>query len=139
MLILLITLIYLLTTLATIFLFPHMSVPILLFSLYVLPLIINFIGYKLKQLKCKTFLTFLLPTMSLLGYMVFAYVTVKSGTWTNFVNINTFSNSDMSVKVGMNLLSVAQLVFVTLLFYGVSLTTHFINKKISVNKGAKYA
>lgn len=110
-------------------LLPHMSVPILLFSLYVLPLIINFIGYKLKQLKCKTFLTFLLPTMSLLGYMVFAYVTVKSGTWTNFVNINTFSNSDMSVKVGMNLLSVAQLVFVTLLFYGVSLTTHFINKK----------
>ena len=139
MLILLITLIYLLTTLAPIFLLPHMSVPILLFSLYVLPLIINFIGYKLKQLKCKTFLTFLLPTMSLLGYMVFAYVTVKSGTWTNFVNINTFSNSDMSVKVGMNLLSVAQLVFVTLLFYGVSLTTHFINKKISVNKGAKYA
>lgn len=139
MLILLITLIYLLTTLATIFLLPHMSVPILLFSLYVLPLIISFIGYKLKQLKCKTFLTFLLPTMSLLGYMVFAYVTVKSGTWTNFVNINTFSNSDMSVKVGMNLLSVSQLVFVTLLFYGVSLTTHFINKKISVNKGAKYA
>ena len=139
MLILLITLIYLLTTLATIFLLPHMSVPILLFSLYVLPLIINFIGYKLKQLKCKTFLTFLLPTMSLLGYLVFAYVIVKSGTWTNFVNINTFSNSDMSVKVGMNLLSVAQLVFVTLLFYGVSLTTHFINKKISVNKGAKYA
>ncbi|MTR00610.1 Msa family membrane protein [Streptococcus salivarius] len=139
MLILLITLIYLLTTLTTIFLLPHMSVPILLFSLYVLPLIINFIGYKLKQLKCKTFLTFLLPTMSLLGYMVFAYVTVKSGTWTNFVNINTFSNSDMSVKVEMNLLSVSQLVFVTLLFYGVSLTTHFINKKISVNKGAKYA
>ena len=139
MLILLITLIYLLTTLTTIFLLPHMSVPILLFSLYVLPLIINFIGYKLKQLKHKTFLTFLLPTMSLLGYMVFAYVTVKSGTWTNFVNINTFSNSDMSVKVGMNLLSVSQLVFVTLLFYGVSLTTHFINKKISVNKGAKYA
>ena len=139
MLILLITLIYLLTTLATIFLLPHMSVPILLFSLYVLPLIITFIGYKLKQLKCKTFLTFLLPTMSLLGYVVFAYVTVKSGTWTNFVNINTFSNSDMSVKVGMNLLSVSQLVFVTLLFYGVSLTTHFINKKISVNKGAKYA
>lgn len=139
MLILLITLIYLLTTLATIFLLPHMSVPILLFSLYVLPLIINFIGYKLKQLKCKTFLTFLLPTMSLLGYLVFAYVIVKSGTWTNFVNINTFSNSDMSVKVGMNLLSVFQLVFVTLLFYGVSLTTHFINKKISVNKGAKYA
>ena len=129
MLILLITLIYLLTTLTTIFLLPHMSVPILLFSLYVLPLIINFIGYKLKQLKCKTFLTFLLPTMSLLGYMVFAYVTVKSGTWTNFVNINTFSNSDMSVKVEMNLLSVSQLVFVTLLFYGVSLTTHFINKK----------
>lgn len=139
MLILLITLIYLLTTLATIFLLPHMSVPVLLFSLYVLPLIINFIGYKLKQLKCKTFLTFLLPTMSLLGYLVFAYVIVKSGTWTNFVNINTFSNSDMSVKVGMNLLSVSQLVFVTLLFYGVSLTTHFINKKISVNKGAKYA
>ena len=139
MLILLITLIYLLTTLTTIFLLPHMSVSILLFSLYVLPLIINFIGYKLKQLKCKTFLTFLLPTMSLLGYMVFAYVTVKSGTWTNFVNINTFSNSDMSVKVEMNLLSVSQLVFVTLLFYGVSLTTHFINKKISVNKGAKYA
>ena len=139
MLILLITLIYLLTTLTTIFLLPQMSVPILLFSLYVLPLIINFIGYKLKQLKCKTFLTFLLPTMSLLGYMVFAYVTVKSGTWTNFVNINTFSNSDMSVKVEMNLLSVSQLVFVTLLFYGVSLTTHFINKKISVNKGAKYA
>lgn len=139
MLILLITLIYLLTTLATIFLLPHMPVPILLFSLYVLPLIINFIGYKLKQLKCKTFLTFLLPTMSLLGYLVFAYVTVKSGTWTNFVNINTFSNSDMSVKVEMNLLSVSQLVFVTLLFYGVSLTTHFINKKISVNKGAKYA
>lgn len=139
MLILLITLIYLLTTLTTIFLLPHMSVPILLFSLYVLPLIINFIGYKLKQLKYKTFLTFLLPTMSLLGYMVFAYVTVKSGTWTNFVNINTFSNSDMSVKVEMNLLSVSQLVFVTLLFYGVSLTTHFINKKISVNKGAKYA
>ena len=139
MLILLITLIYLLTTLATIFLLPQMSVPILLFSLYVLQLIINFIGYKIKQLKCKTFLTFLLPTMSLLGYMVFAYVTVKSGTWTNFVNINTFSNSDMSVKVGMNLLSVSQLVFVTLLFYGVSLTTHFINKKISVNKGAKYA
>ena len=139
MLILLITLIYLLTTLTTIFLLPHMSVRILLFSLYVLPLIINFIGYKLKQLKCKTFLTFLLPTMSLLGYMVFAYVTVKSGTWTNFVNINTFSNSDMSVKVEMNLLSVSQLVFVTLLFYGVSLTTHFINKKISVNKGAKYA
>lgn len=139
MLILLITLIYLLTTLTTIFLLPHMSVPILLFSLYVLPLIINFIGYKLKQLKCKTFLTFLLPTMSLLGYMVFAYVTVKSGTWTNFVNINTFSNSDMSVKVEINLLSVSQLVFVTLLFYGVSLTTHFINKKISVNKGAKYA
>lgn len=139
MLILLITLIYLLTTLATIFLLPHMSVPILLFSLYVLPLIINFIGYKLKQLKCKTFLTFLLPTMSLLGYLVFAYVTVKSGTWTNFVNINTFSNSDMSVKVGMNLLSVSQLVFVTLLFYVGSLTTHFINKKISVNKGAKYA
>lgn len=139
MLILLITLIYLLTTLATIFLLPHMYVPVLLFSLYVLPLIINFIGYKLKQLKCKTFLTFLLPTMSLLGYLVFAYVTVKSGTWTNFVNINTFSNSDMSVKVGMNLLSVSQLVFVTLLFYVVSLTTHFINKKISVNKGAKYA
>lgn len=139
MLILLITLIYLLTTLATIFLLPHMSVPILLLSLYVLPLIINFIGYKLKLLKYKTFLTFLLPTMSLLGYMVFAYVTVKSGAWTNFVNINTFSNSDMSVKVGMNLLSVSQLVFVTLLFYGVSLTTHFINKKISVNKGAKYA
>lgn len=139
MLILLITLIYLLTTLTTIFLLPHMSVPILLFSLYVLPLIINFIGYKLKQLKCKTFLTFLSPTMSLLGYLVFAYVTVKSGTWTNFVNINTFSNSDMSVKIGMNLLSVSQLVFVTLLFYGVSLTTHFINKKISVNKGAKYA
>ena len=48
------------------------------------------------------------------------------------------SDEDMQLDIALNLFDGSQILFISLLFYGVSLASHFISNKVS-SKGVKHA
>lgn len=117
-----------LTAVSTTFL-TSLSVPVFLGILYVVPVGINLLlTYMQKTDKSKLLSTLVLPTLSIGFYLLFARLTTDSGVWSEFVQMNTLEEADMSVDIAENLFSVGQLVFVTLTYYASSAGMYVLTK-----------
>lgn len=116
----------------------QLSIPLFLLTFYVLPLSVNFVIYKIQKVNWKSLTAIVLPTFSLVSYLAFAYITSSNGSWLKFVQINTMSDNNMSLEIATDLFATSQVLFVAVLFYGVSLAHHFISQKVS-NKGVQHA
>lgn len=122
----------------TSYLLSFLSVPLFLLVIYVLPLIANLIVYRRQKNTWKCLSALVLPTFSVASYLLFAYLTSLNGAWLDFVQSNTISDENMQLDIATNLFEPSQVLFIGLLFYGVSLAYHFISNKVS-NKGVKHA
>lgn len=130
-----------LTVFSTSFL-TSLSVPVFLIVLYILPILINLVFTKLQKTdKGKLIFSLLLPTISVVFYILFAYFTSQSGSWMEFVKMNTISEERVSVEISENLMSIGQVVFALLSYYASSLGYYLISKlsKKSKVKGVRYA
>ena len=130
--------IYAVLALATSYLLPFLSVPLVLLVIYALPLLLNFIVYKVQKGEWKFWTALVLPTVSVAAYLLFAYLTSANGAWIEFAQMNMISDEDMQLDIALNLFDGSQILFISLLFYGVSLASHFISNKVS-SKGVKHA
>lgn len=80
------------------------------------------------------------PTMSMIFYAAFAYITSSNGQWAQFSQLNTVSDDVMSVEVASNLLAPSQILFVAVVYYGVAIATYFIQQTSrQKEKGVTYA
>ena len=75
LLLLLAVVIYAVLALATSYLLPFLSVPLVLLVIYALPLLLNFIVYKVQKGEWKFWTALVLPTVSVAAYLLFAYLT----------------------------------------------------------------
>ncbi|CYU11237.1 membrane protein [Streptococcus suis] len=139
--ILLLSLLYTCLTVVSSQLLLSLSVPILLLLTYLLPPIVNSICLGLlKDNSWKAWSAGIFPTMSMIFYAAFAYITSSNGQWAQFSQLNTVSDDVMSVKVASNLLAPSQILFVAVVYYGVAIATYFIQQTSrQKEKGVTYA
>ncbi|HEM5233058.1 TPA: hypothetical protein U2C01_001613 [Streptococcus suis] len=139
--ILLLSLLYTCLTVVSSQLLLSLSVPILLLLTYLLPPIVNSICLGLlKDNSWKAWLAGIFPTMSMIFYAAFAYITSSNGQWAQFSQLNTVSDDVMSVEVASNLLAPSQILFVAVVYYGVAIATYFIQQTSrQKEKGVTYA
>ncbi len=139
--ILLLSLLYTCLTVVSSQLLLSLSVPILLLLTYLLPPIVNSICLGLlKDNSWKAWSAGIFPTMSMIFYAAFAYITSSNGQWAQFSQLNTVSDDVMSVEVASNLLAPSQILFVAVVYYGVAIATYFIQQTSrQKEKGVTYA
>ncbi|HEM4666701.1 TPA: hypothetical protein U1069_000805 [Streptococcus suis] len=139
--ILLLSLLYTCLTVVSSQLLLSLSVPILLLLTYLLPPIVNSICLGLlKDNSWKAWSAGIFPTMSMIFYAAFAYITSSNGRWAQFSQLNTVSDDVMSVEVASNLLAPSQILFVAVVYYGVAIATYFIQQTSrQKEKGVTYA
>ncbi|TII05942.1 hypothetical protein FAJ34_09810 [Streptococcus suis] len=139
--ILLLSLFYTCLTVVSSQLLLSLSVPILLLLTYLLPPIVNSICLGLlKDNSWKAWSAGIFPTMSMIFYAAFAYITSSNGQWAQFSQLNTVSDDVMSVEVASNLLAPSQILFVAVVYYGVAIATYFIQQTSrQKEKGVTYA
>ncbi|MGJ5932380.1 Msa family membrane protein [Streptococcus suis] len=139
--ILLLSLLYTCLTVVSSQLLLSLSVPILLLLTYLLPPIVNSICLGLlKDNSWKAWSAGIFPTMSMIFYAAFAYITSSNGQWDQFSQLNTVSDDVMSVEVASNLLAPSQILFVAVVYYGVAIATYFIQQTSRhKEKGVTYA
>ncbi|HEM5596067.1 TPA: hypothetical protein U1680_001187 [Streptococcus suis] len=139
--ILLLSLLYTCLTVVSSQLLLSLSVPILLLLTYLLPPIVNSICLGLlKDNSWKAWSAGIFPTMSMIFYAAFAYITSSNGQWAQFSQLNTVSDDVMSVEVASNLLAPSQILFVAVVYYGVAIATCFIQQTSrQKEKGVTYA
>ncbi|HEL2226763.1 TPA: hypothetical protein TZH65_001014 [Streptococcus suis] len=139
--ILLLSLLYTCLTVVSSQLLLSLSVPILLLLAYLLPPIVNSICLGLlKDNSWKAWSAGIFPTMSMIFYAAFAYITSSNGQWAQFSQLNTVSDDVMSVEVASNLLAPSQILFVAVVYYGVAIATYFIQQTSrQKEKGVTYA
>lgn len=142
LLIFLVLLFYLLSITISANLLTTLTVPVFFGVLYVLPIAINILFIKLQKNNIyKMIYSLVLPTLALVSYFLFAYITSKSGAWLEFINMNTISNGDISIDIAKNLFSSSQISFVVLIYYASSVAYYLFTKasKKKEMKGIKYA
>lgn len=139
--IILLSLLYTCLTVVSSQLLLSLSVPILLLLTYLLPPIVNSICLGLlKDNSWKAWSAGIFPTMSMIFYAAFAYITSSNGQWAQFSQLNTVSDDVMSVEVASNLLAPSQILFVAVVYYGVAIATYFIQQTSrQKEKGVTYA
>lgn len=137
-LLLLASVFYAVLTTMTTSLLNQLTVPLLMIFIYVVPLLFNFGIYKIQKEKWKILTAIITPALSISFYLFFAYFTSVTGSWYEFVRENTVSDANMSLEITQNLFASSQIVFIGVLFYGVSLAYHFVSQKV-LNKGVKHA
>ncbi|WP_449457533.1 Msa family membrane protein [Streptococcus suis] len=139
--ILLLSLFYTCLTVVSSQLLLSLSVPILLLLTYLLPPIVNSICLGLlKDNSWKAWSAGIFPTMSMIFYAAFAYITSSNGQWAQFSQLNTVSDDVMSVEVASDLLAPSQILFVAVVYYGIVFATYFIQQTgRQKEKGVTYA
>ncbi|MEX2784203.1 Msa family membrane protein [Streptococcus sp. H49] len=133
--------IYIILTLAGSHFLLALSASSFALLVYVLPLVLNFLVTKVQKTdKQKLIASVVCPTLSLLYYIGLTYLSSSSGVWSKFVEVNSVANSSVSMEITKTPLAASQLIFVALVFYGVSLAAYFIAKSsVSRNKGVQHA
>ncbi|WP_105097134.1 Msa family membrane protein [Streptococcus suis] len=118
-----------------------LSVPILLLLTYLLPPIVNSICLGLqKDNSWKAWSVGIFPTMSMIFYAAFAYITSSNGQWAQFAQLHTVSDDVMSVELAGELLVPSQMLFIAVVYYGVAIATYFIQQTSrQKEKGVTYA
>ncbi|HEM3868257.1 TPA: hypothetical protein U1V35_002031 [Streptococcus suis] len=139
--ILLLSLFYICLTVASSQLLLSLSVPVLLLLTYLLPPIVNSICMGLQKTESwKAWSAGIFPTMSMIFYAAFAYITSSNGQWAQFSQLNTVSDDVMSVEVASDLLAPSQMLFVAVVYYGIAFATYFIQQTgRQKEKGVTYA
>lgn len=106
------------------------NMPLLLFiaMLYILPLVVNCwaVG-KNKDLAKVTSISF--PAIAVLAYYITAIFLNSSSKWKIFVENNTVTQGDYSIKIQSDLASFSQVLFVVILYYSVALMFYLIMKR----------
>lgn len=119
-----------------------LSLPLFMILVYVVPVILNLIVTKYqKTYRAKLISTLILPVFSILFFIAFAYLSLDSGYWMEYVHMNSITDSDMSIEISENLLDISQIVFAVLVYFGSSIAFYIIskfNKKLKEN-GVQYA
>ncbi|WP_218658706.1 Msa family membrane protein [Streptococcus suis] len=127
--ILLLSLFYICLTVASSQLLLSLPVPVLLLLTYLLPPIVNSSCMGLQKTESwKAWSAGIFPTMSMIFYAAFAYITSSNGQWARFAQLHTVSDDVMSVEVASNLLVPSQMLFVAVLYYGAAIATYFIQQ-----------
>lgn len=118
-----------------------MSVVLYLALIYLLPPLLNVLGITLRKNKTeKLSLSLILPLFSTLFYAALSWVTEKSGSWQAFVNHNTVSNQNLTVEIEANGFDPSQIIFMVLVYFGISLTAYYLStKKDKKQRGKQYA
>ncbi|WP_161949757.1 Msa family membrane protein [Streptococcus suis] len=139
--ILLLSLFYICLTVASSQLLLSLSVPVLLLLTYLLPPIVNSICMGLQKTESwKAWSAGIFPTMSMIFYVAFAYITSSNGQWEQFAQLHTVSDDVMSVELAGELLVPSQMLFVAVLYYGTTIATYFIQQAgRKKEKGVTYA
>ncbi|HFR3159611.1 TPA: Msa family membrane protein [Streptococcus suis] len=139
--ILLLSLFYICLTVVSSQLLLSLSVPILLLLTYLLPPIVNSICLGLlKDNSWKAWSVGIFPTMSMIFYAAFAYITSSNGQWAQFAQLHTVSDDVMSVELAGELLVPSQMLFIAVVYYGVAIATYFIQQTSrQKEKGVTYA
>lgn len=104
--------------------------PLLLFIivLYILPLVVNcWAVAKNKYLAKVTSISF--PAIAVLAYYITAIFLNSSSKWKIFVENNTVTQGDYSIKIQSDLASFSQVLFVVILYYSVALMFYLIMKR----------
>ena len=139
--ILLLSLFYICLTVASSQLLLSFSVPILLLLTYLLPPIVNSICLGLQKAgSWKVWSVGIFPTMSMIFYAAFAYITSSNGQWAQFAQLNTVSDDVMNVELAGELLVPSQMLFVALIYYSTAIATYFVQQAgRKKDKGVTYA
>lgn len=120
---------------------PTLSAPLFALLVYILPLVINaVVVHWQKTNRLKWLSSLLCPAFSILFYIGLAKLALDSGAWSTFVSANTMSNSSISLDISQTPLDGVQLLFVSLVFYGISLASRFlVARQHSTQAGGRYA
>lgn len=136
------TIAYTLLTIFNINEFLSFNPLVFLLMVYIVPIVINMsVVYFQKNKSIKLLSAVILPTISSICYSIFAYITLTSGSWSRFVEMNSIAKDGFSMEVSASLFEVNQLVFMLVVYYGSTIIQYFM-KKHAVNKEngeAKYA
>lgn len=107
-----------------------LSAPIFLILVYLLPILLNMIGIKYQKNKnLRLICTGIFPLFSMLYYLLFAYLTASSGTWSAFIQMNSVSDSQMTVDIAENLMSGSQLLFAGLVYFTTATVYSLLSKR----------
>lgn len=104
--------------------------PLLLFIivLYILPLVVNCWAIaQNKNLAKVTSISF--PAIAVLAYYITAIFLNSSSKWKTFVENNTVTQGDYSIKIQSDLASFSQVLFVVILYYSIALMFYLIMKR----------
>lgn len=118
-----------------------LSLPLFMVVVYVVPVILNLIVTKYQQTdRAKLTSTLILPVFATLFFISFAYLSLGSGYWMDYVHMNSITDSEMSVEISANLLDISQIVFAVLVYFGSSIAFYLILKfNKNLKDGVKYA
>lgn len=120
----------------------YLPVPLFLGIIYLVPIVVNsLVTIFQKENKEKFLYTLLFPAIAFLFYITFAFFTMKSGLWSEFVQANTVSTAEISVDVATNLFSIEQVLFAGLVYFSPSAICYFFSRtsQMNTNKGVTYA
>ena len=118
-----------------------LSLPLFMVVVYVVTVILNLIVTKYQQTdRANLTSTLILPVFSTLFFISFAYLSLDSGYWMDYVHMNSITDSEMSVEISANLLDISQIVFAVLVYFGSSIAFYLILKfNKNLKDGVKYA
>ena len=101
---------------------------------YVVPLVINIIFSVMYIKKNKiTSGKIVSPIFSTIYYLLLGFVSQANGLWNEFVNKYTIDTEEVSVSIASSMITLSQIVFVILLYFGINylVTMIFIKKETS--------
>ena len=118
-----------------------LSAPAFALLVYIFPLILNFLVTKMQKNDTQKLIASLVsPILTVLFYVGFVSLSLSSGAWSKFVEANNVANSSIILEITTTPLDASQLIFFSLVFFGISLATYFISKaSLSKNRGVQHA
>lgn len=102
----------------------HWQSIFLSFSLITVASVVHSIGMALVFI-----VTLVLPVLSSIFYLLFAYITDNTGTWDKFIELNTISDGNVTVEISQSLLDINQITFMLLVYWGTMIIQYVILKR----------
>lgn len=97
------------------------SAGIVFASMYLAPVVINAILVQFQKRKVDgRKLSVILPTLSTIGYGIYAYFATVTGSWQEFALRNTVSGENFSLEIGTELFATSDMIFIGLVFFALS-------------------
>lgn len=121
---------YILLLVLSLKMFLLFTPPVFLLVIYILPVAINvLVTYFQSNQKFKQIVTLVLPALSSVFYLLFAYITENTGTWNKFIELNTISDGNVTVEISKSLLDINQITFMLLVYWGTMIIQYVVLKR----------